>query len=132
MALTERRCEVAAERSGRVDRVVQELTATSRAEVRGLFDHDCVQVNGAPCHEAGTVVSEGDIVVVRYDLHRRYRERPRTHVENAFRLVFEDDHLLVVDKAAAVLTVPTEHRETNTLVTAVSRYLEQRRHNGRC
>jgi 23S rRNA pseudouridine1911/1915/1917 synthase len=130
MPIVESSCEVAADREGRIDRVVQELTGRSRAEVRGLFDHDCVRLNGEVCIESGMRVRIGDVVVVRHDPKTRYREKPRERENAAYRLVFEDEQLLVVDKAAAVLTVPTDHGEKNTLLDAVGRYLNRRGHRG--
>jgi 23S rRNA pseudouridine1911/1915/1917 synthase len=130
MPIVVTRSEVAADRAGRIDRVVQELTGRSRADVRGLFDHDCVRLNGEVCIESGMRVKVGDVVVVRHDPRTRYREKPRERENAAFRLVFEDEQLLVVDKAAAVLTVPTDHGEANTLLDAVGRYLNRRGHRG--
>ncbi len=43
----------------------------------------------------------------------------------AFDLVHEDDDVVVVDKAAGVLTVPTPKRERFTVVDEVSRYLSR-------
>lgn len=101
---------------GRVDRVVQELTGLSRAGVFGLFDHGCVTLNGTPCTEPGTTAQAGDVVEVRYDAARRYAQKPPAKVDRAFRVVFEDAHLLVVAKSAGVLTVPTHAHEKDTLV----------------
>ncbi|MGE3314522.1 MAG: RluA family pseudouridine synthase [Planctomycetaceae bacterium] len=130
MAIVEAQCVIEKERSERADRIVQELTGRSRSDVRGLFDNGCVTLNGEPCQEAGLIVKEGDVVVVRHDSHRRYHEKPRARGENIYRLVFEDQHLLVVDKAAGVLTVPTERGETITLFDALSKYLRSRNRRG--
>jgi len=125
--------EVTAALAGRIDRIVQQLTRRSRAEVRGLFDHECVRVNGEICAEPGALVAAGDAVTVRHDPHIRYREkrRLRQQASSVFRLVFEDPHLIVVDKSAAVLTVPTDRGETNTLLDAIGHYLNRRGHRGR-
>ncbi|HUJ74229.1 MAG TPA: RluA family pseudouridine synthase, partial [bacterium] len=114
---------VAPREAGRADRLVYHLARLSHAQVRGLFDHGCVSVNGASCADAGALLVAGDRVRVAYDPARRYRSKPRPHLERAFRLVHEDAHLLVVDKAAGVLTVPTEAREPDALVYALARYL---------
>jgi 23S rRNA pseudouridine1911/1915/1917 synthase len=127
MAIVEAECEVPAERCGRIDRIVQELTGRSRSEVRGLFDHGCVRLNGEACADAGTMVDTGDAVRVRHDPRQRYRERSHAHRSTAFQLVHEDDDLVVVEKAASVLTVPTRRGEANTLAEAVSRYLSRGR-----
>ena len=42
-----------------------------------------------------------------------------------FHVVYEDRHLIVVDKSARVLTVPTPRGERNTLVHLLERYLER-------
>lgn len=127
MATVDRRGRVAAEEAGRADLVVRRLTGKSRAEVRGLFDHHCVSINGQPCGEAGTPVAEGDRIEVRFDPHTRYHEKAKPRADAAFRVVFEDAHLIVVDKSAKVLTVPTERSQSKTLVDAVSRYLSHGR-----
>lgn len=43
-----------------------------------------------------------------------------------FTVVYEDDTLIAVDKAAGVLTVPTPRRERNTLVDLVSAHVRRR------
>jgi 23S rRNA pseudouridine1911/1915/1917 synthase len=115
----------------RIDRVVQELTSRSRAGVRGLFDHDCVRLNDTVCTEPGTFLQPGDRVVVRHDPQMGYREKPRRPDNAAFRLVFEDDLLMVVDKSATILTVPSDRGDKNTLLDAIGHYLNRRGHRGR-
>jgi 23S rRNA pseudouridine1911/1915/1917 synthase len=131
MPLVESRCEVTPDQAGRIDQVVRQLTGRSRSDIRGLFHHACVQLNGAPACEPGTMVKAGDVVAVRYDPHRRYHEAQQQRTGGAFRVVYEDDHLIVVNKAAHLLTVPTRHREKNTLVEAVTRHVARRRRAGR-
>ena len=126
MPIVESECAVTPETSGRADQVVQQLTGRSRADVRGLFAHGCVRLNGDAAAEPGTMVQAGDRVTVRHDTGQRYHEPPRPRANAAFRLVFEDEHLIVVDKAAALLTVPTRRGETNTLADAVSRHVGRR------
>jgi 23S rRNA pseudouridine1911/1915/1917 synthase len=148
MPLTESQCAVGPDQGGRIDRIVQTLTSRSRAEVRGLFDHGCVRLNGEICPHAGALVAEGDLVVVRQDPRTRYRpKRPRPEEaappgaardsqpgrsrRGPFRLVFEDRELIVVDKAPGALTVPTDRGESNSLLDALGRLLHRRGHRGR-
>jgi len=107
----------------RADVFVQKMCGNSRAIVRGMFDHRCVSINGEVCVNAGQMVGTGDEVVVVYEKERRYKEIPQARKSKIFDLVFEDEHLIVVDKKAGYLTVPTEAREKNTLVGALSGYL---------
>jgi 23S rRNA pseudouridine1911/1915/1917 synthase len=126
MAIVTKRIEVGADLAGRADRVVQKLTGLSRSELRGLFDHDCVSINGELCTAIGAPVKAGDVLEARYDIHTRYHPRERAWEDDAFKIIFEDKHLIVVDKSAGVLTVPAHPSDSNTLVGAISRYLAHR------
>jgi 23S rRNA pseudouridine1911/1915/1917 synthase len=109
--------------TGRIDLIVQKLTSRSRTQVRGLFDHGCVSLNGTLCADAGTRVEVTNLVTVDYDKSRNYKEKPKVNQSPIFDLVFEDDSLLVIDKKAGYLTVPNERRDLNTVVAALCRYV---------
>lgn len=109
----------------RADLVVQGLVQGSRSFVRGLFDHGCVTVDGVPADSPGQIVEAGAVVVVTWEPGRRYAEKSKAVHSRAFRVVFEDEHLIVVEKRAGVLTVPTERRERNSLVDELGRYLSR-------
>jgi len=126
MAFLEKTTDVTPDQRGRIDRVVKALVGLSGSQVRGLFSHGCVTLNEAPCTDGGVDVAPGDTVSVRYDIHRRYHEGPRAWEDDAFTIIFEDDHLIVVDKAAGVLTVPATPGEKDTLVHRVTAYLAHR------
>jgi 23S rRNA pseudouridine1911/1915/1917 synthase len=108
----------------RVDRLVQQLVGLSRAQVIGLFDHGCVVVNGATCTQAGQRLTAGDRVEMQYDPKQRYHPRAKPRGRLGFEIVFEDKHLIVVDKPAELLTVPTRRQETNTLLHKVAEYVK--------
>jgi 23S rRNA pseudouridine1911/1915/1917 synthase len=108
-----------------VGRVVVALTGLSNKKIRGLFDHGCVKLNGAPCPQPGQGVQPGDQVEVCYDPQQGYPEKKRAWDDPTFSIVFEDQQLIVVNKAANVLTVETDRGgERNTLVSRVSHYLK--------
>lgn len=126
MAIVEKKIEVSAELAGRADKVVLKLTGLSRSQMRGLFSHGCIFLNDELCDDGGAIVQPGDVVSARYDIHQRYHEKPRMWEDEAFKVVFEDKHLIVVDKAAGILTVPAHAGDSNTLVHAIARYFEHR------
>jgi len=126
-----KKIEVSEELAGRVDRVVQKLTELSRSQVKGLFDHDCIFLNGRLCTDLSVIVKAKDHLQARYDMHRRYHERVRPWKDDDFKIIFEDKHLIVVDKSPNVLTVPANPGETNTLVFAISQYFEHKGLNER-
>lgn len=109
--------------AGRLDRVVRRLTGLSHGNVRGLIDQGGVKVNGAVCRDTAFQLAAGDQVEIRFEPGRRYRERSAPYEERGFKIVHEDTHVLVVEKAAGVLTVPTEREERSALSNALGRYL---------
>jgi len=109
----------------RLDRIVQDLVDCSRSVARGMFHHECVKLNGSLTEEAGHKVRAGDEVKVTFDPERRYREKPKEWRDRAFRVVFEDKHLIVVDKSAGVLTVDTDAGGDYNLEQAINTYLER-------
>jgi 23S rRNA pseudouridine1911/1915/1917 synthase len=123
MAMTTKSTTLVAAAS-RADLVVRELTSLSRSAVRGLFDHGCVTLDGAVLN-AGDPLPAGATVVVTYDAARRYKEKTAFEASRAFSIVFEDQHLIVVDKDAGILSVPTPRGETNTLFDAVARHVNR-------
>lgn len=127
MAMTTLTTTVDADKAGRVDLVVQQLAGSSRSQIRGMVDHGCVTVNGTRCESVATPVVAGDLISVRFDPTQRYHERKKRWEDRTFKVVFEDDDLIVVDKSAGTLTVPTDHNEKNTLVERLSLYLSHSR-----
>lgn len=123
----ERRSVTVEQDSLRVDHVVQDLTGVSRAWVRGMFDHDCVTINGVPCTSAGRSAPRGCVVEVVFIPNHHYREIPRVRPNHAFKIVFEDRFLIVVNKNAGILTVPTFHDESDTLVNAIAKHFSRGR-----
>ena len=127
MAITTKTVQVTDQQSVRVDLVVKTLTSLSHRKLRGLFDQGCVTVNGQLCADASMRVRSGDRVDVCYDPQQGYREKKRWS-DRAFAIVYEDQHIIVVNKSAHVLTVATDKSERNTLVSRVSHYLQQSSH----
>jgi 23S rRNA pseudouridine1911/1915/1917 synthase len=109
----------------RLDLLVQRMAAVSRAEVRGLFDWECVKVDGVVATQPGLALHAGQRIEVCWEAGRRYKEKPRDRAQREFTIAFEDRHLIVVVKRAGVLSVPTDHGEDNTLVHAVARHLSK-------
>jgi 23S rRNA pseudouridine1911/1915/1917 synthase len=79
-----------------------------------------VDVDGTPCDEPGREVSEQ--AALSFDPNRPARHRVQTRLS----VLFEDEDLLIVDKPAGLLTVPTAARERDTLFARVLDYLHRR------
>ncbi len=111
----------------RIDRCVQQLAGGSRSHVTGLFDHDCVRLNGNTEINPGKTLAVGDQVFVRFEQNRKYspKRRPELQKHRGFSIVHEDNDLIVVDKSAELLTVPTDGREPSTLIYRVSEHVRR-------
>lgn len=126
MGLTTKRLTITAEHLTefeRVDRAVQSLCGLSRKQIAGMFDRGCVTVNGAVCSQTFRRLEEGDRIELAFDACRKYTPRNKPRGELGFDIVYEDAQLLVVNKPANLLTVPTLRGETNTLLDKVTRYV---------
>ena len=133
MPLEHKTHTVTAEEVGRVDLIVKAMISRSRSQLRGMCMNGCLSINGRAVTEPSTAVKEGDVVDVKFDPQRKYRETwlgkfqgkssPDKFQCKTFSVVFEDEYLIVVDKQAGILTVPTENQESRTLVDEVTRYL---------
>jgi 23S rRNA pseudouridine1911/1915/1917 synthase len=129
MPLTTKSLEISAttpEDQRRLDRIVHILCGLSRSQIRGLFDHSQVFVNGEVCQQPWRRLVPGDQVQVRFDPLRRNYPRPQRPQKLGFEILHEDEHIIVVNKAAGLLTVPTPRFESNTLIQRISNYLTQK------
>ena len=108
----------------RLDLAVAQKFALSRRAAREAVRSGKVDVDGEPVDEPGHEVPAGARLDLRPDRPRRRRVRTRLSV------LHEDRDVLIVDKPAGLLTVPTDAREKDTLWSRALHYL-QLRYGGR-
>ncbi len=108
----------------RLDQAVSQKFELSRRAAREAVRSGRVDVDGKACDEPGQEVSP--------DAQLRFHaDRPlRRHVKTRLVVLYEDDDVLIVDKPAGLLSVPTEAREKDTLWSRALHYL-QHRYGGR-
>lgn len=108
---------VASADHGRIDTFVAErMPALSRAQVKRLIDDGDVRLGGAPVAKAGVKIRAGDLVEVVL--------RPPAALDliaEAIPLVvlFEDRHLIAIDKPAGLVVHPAPGHPSGTLVNAL-------------
>jgi len=109
VAQTVRTIEASLKDAGRtVQRLMHERLGVSNAEAKGLIASGCVARNRRTVAKPDERVSAGDHVEIASEGGRNYKSlahAPRGG--EGWRVVHEDDDLIVVDKDAGVLTVPT-------------------------
>lgn len=109
MPQTVRTVEAGVGDAGRtVQRVMHEHLGISNAEAKGLIASGCVARNRRTVKKPDERVDAGDRVVVAAESGRKYSTAARApRGGDGWRVVHEDDDLVVVDKDAGMLTVPT-------------------------
>jgi 23S rRNA pseudouridine1911/1915/1917 synthase len=108
----------------RLDLAVAQTFGLSRRAAREAVRSGRVDVDGAAVDEPGRDVPEG--ARLAFDPARPQRRR----VQSRLPVLHEDGDVLIVDKPAGLLTVPTEDREKDTAWSRALQYL-QRRYGGR-
>ncbi|MEZ6134126.1 MAG: RluA family pseudouridine synthase [Pirellulaceae bacterium] len=106
--------------------LVQMALKVKRAVAERLIHDGAVQCQGRTVAQTHLQMRVGD------ELHIDYAPQPVvTHKKNAkksmarFEVVHDDEHLIVVNKPAGLLTVPTPKRESQTLQSQIRKWLER-------
>ena len=101
----------------RLDKLVAERFGLSRRAAQEAVRNGRVDLDGERCDESGREVAPDAVL----EFHPN---RPRLRkVAGRLRILHEDPHVLIVDKPAGVLTMPTPDRESDTLLERAGRYL---------
>lgn len=109
-----------AHREGRLSAILREDMQISAGLMNRLKWQDKILVNGTPQH-TDYPVKTGDLITLPLD-----EPEPDYPPENGeLSILYEDDHLLAVDKPAGMLIHPSRSRNTGTLANLVMGYYEK-------
>ena len=105
----------------RLDRVLRrhlaDLPAATRTRVQAWITGGCVSVNGHPVHRVATRAALGDRISVTIpDAPPR---RVMRGEDAAVAVLYEDDHVVAVDKPAGLVVHPTFKHPAGTLMNAL-------------
>ena len=109
---------VAPEQAGaRLDRVLAEMTAgVSRTRVKSLIESGYVTINEVRAVDSGVKTRLGQTIAI--DIPEPAAAAPAG--ENIpLTIVFEDEHLVIIDKPAGLVVHPSAGHESGTLVNAL-------------
>lgn len=104
----------------RLDKLASERFGLSRRAAQDAIRNGRIDLGGDRCDEPGREV-EPDAPIAFFPNRPKMRK-----VEGRLRVLHEDRHLLIVDKPAGLLTLPTDERERDTLLDRAGRYLSIR------
>ena len=109
-----------ATRDGRLSTFLKQELGLSTGLMNKLKWAEKLYVNGIPRH-ADFAVRIGDVITA--DLDEPQPEYPAE--DGAFTILYEDEHILVVDKPAGMLIHPSRSRLTGTLANRVLGYYQR-------
>ena len=108
----------------RLDKLVSERFILSRRAAQDAVRNGRIDLDGVRCDEPGREV-ELDANI------QFFPNRPKARkVASRLRVLYEDRYVVIIDKPAGVLTLPTPLGEHDTVQSRVARYL-MLRHGGR-
>jgi 23S rRNA pseudouridine1911/1915/1917 synthase len=92
----------------------------SRSKIQKAAKNGLVLVNGKPA-KPHLALAAGDVIEVKTELSPTpdATEAPKPDADVKFKIIFEDDHLAVVDKPSGLLVHPTVRSETGTLAAGI-------------
>ena len=109
----------------RLDKWISKRFGLSRRSAQEAVRRGQVDVAGQTCFEPGQDV--GPEIPVNY-----HPNRPRPEIAaRRLKVLYQDRHILIVDKPAGLLTQPTPAREPDTLLERAGRYLARTRGGAR-
>lgn len=95
--------------------LVEQVDEFSRSRLQGLIAEGLVTVNGNAAKKNGQKISRGDAVVVRIPPPQKSDLIPE---EIPLEILFENDDVLVINKAAGMVVHPAAGHESGTLIHA--------------
>ena len=90
----------------------------SRTQAQQWIDAGLVELDGQPARRASQPVADGTVVVVTLPVGAVRRTAPEPE-ERALEVLFEDEHLLAINKPPGVVVHPTYKHPSQTLLNAV-------------
>ncbi len=111
----------------RLDRyLTSRLPGLSRSRLQKLINEGAVTVNGLT-PKSSTIVKQNDVVDVIVP-PPAIKQIPAEHIP--LNILYEDDHLIVINKQAGLVVHPARSNLTGTLVNGLAWYFQDIRANG--
>jgi 23S rRNA pseudouridine1911/1915/1917 synthase len=100
--------------------LIQNLKQKNRDNIKTLLRNKQVYVNGRAVSQFDYNLDPGMQVSIKWD--RLSKEQPQHGVH----IVFEDEHLIVVDKQAGILSIATDKEKQGTAYSILSAHVKKR------
>ncbi len=97
-------------------RHLTDVRAATRTRVQAWIEHGLVTVNGTAVHRVAARTALGDVVSVALP---ELPDEAMAAQDVALRVVYEDDHILAIDKPAGIVVHPAHKNPSGTLMNAL-------------
>jgi 23S rRNA pseudouridine1911/1915/1917 synthase len=106
----------------RVDEFLfNKFDSLSKMYLRDVIKAEKCEVNGFTAN-SGVVLKTNDFVEIHVDLERETAMRPQ---QMPLEIVFEDQHIVIINKPSGLLVHPTHREKNGTLLNGLAYYLNQ-------
>ncbi|MCC7339181.1 MAG: RluA family pseudouridine synthase [Pirellulaceae bacterium] len=105
--------------------VVQTALKVHRSVAEKLLHDGAVSSRGRTLSQTHTKLDIGDEVEIDYAPQPTKLPKAKANLSARFEVVYDDEQIIVVNKPAGLLTVPTRKREPNTLQSQIRKWLER-------
>lgn len=103
-------------KAGRLDKALAEASGLSRERVKALLGEGRIEVSGTKAPQAATKLAEGTAFAISVP---PATEAAAQAQEIPLSIVYEDEHLIVIDKPAGLVVHPAAGNPDGTLVNAL-------------
>ncbi len=115
--------EAVLEGKERIDIYLKNAAGVSRGAVQKYIDARNVFINGKPAENYHTKIKNGDIIEYTPEVPREEKLEPS---DISLDVIYEDEHMLVINKQAGLVVHPSAGHSGETLVNAMlGRYIKE-------
>ena len=105
--------------------LISTLADRSRDNIKSLLRNRQILVNGEPVTQFNHELKPGDTILVSSNRHTGGL------MARNMRLVYEDEHLIVIDKNAGILSIASDHEKYLTAYNILSTYVKSQKPSNR-
>ncbi len=111
-----------------LDFLLKAAGTDSKTKIREWLKHGSVSVDGIVQKRADTVLKTGQTVTVVINKQASKGKPLKQQAIAPFPLLYEDRHLLAMEKPPGLLSIATDREKTKTFYKAVAQYVEEASH----
>ncbi|MDA0657419.1 MAG: RluA family pseudouridine synthase [Planctomycetota bacterium] len=108
----------------RLVNLVQQLLRQGKSPAAHAIRDGLAYVNGTCVRKAEITLRPGDLLEIRLPPVKAPIVAQKSPFRQPLEIVYNDEHLMVVNKPPGLLTVPTPYKEKTTLISLVDRWIQ--------